>query len=153
MVGLSRVICIPRLGRPVDAAAPRELMEEWLAARKFEPHPGIPQWPCDDQLERGFFIFSSERWVILLYSGIDAGLQEDNRLLLHLARAGAPMLYVWSAGAMWGYRIHEGREVLDAYHSGHDLAPEWLTEYPGHGDLKFLCKTFGLSARPQLLTR
>ncbi|MDB5323548.1 MAG: hypothetical protein JWN40_5179 [Phycisphaerales bacterium] len=151
MVGLSRAICIPRFGKSGGAAAPRELMEEWLAARKFEPHPGIPQWPCDDQLERGFFLFTNERWVILLYSGIDAGLQEDNRLLLHLARAGVPLLYVWSAGTMWGYRIHEGREVLDAYHSGHDLAPEWLTEYPGHGDLQFLCEMFGLSARPRML--
>jgi hypothetical protein len=63
-------------------------MEEWLAARNFEPSGAIPQWPCDDELERGFFLFTNERWTIVLYSGIDGALQENNRLLLHLARAG-----------------------------------------------------------------
>jgi hypothetical protein len=151
VVGLSRAICIPRDAEAVDQAALREPMEEWLAARNFEPHEAIPQWPCDDELERGFFIFSNPRWTILLYSGIDGALQEDNRLLLHLGRSGRPLLYVWSFAGAWGYRIHEGREVLDAYHSGHDLAPEWLTDYTGHGDLSFLCETFGLSARPRML--
>jgi hypothetical protein len=51
----------------------------------------------------------------------------------------------------WGYRIHEGREVLDAYHSGVDFSPEWMKEYAGHGDLQFLCETFDLSARPEKL--
>jgi hypothetical protein len=41
--------------------------------------------------------------------------------------------------------------VLDAYYSGYDLSPEWLTEYAGHGDLQFLCDTFAFAARPERL--
>jgi hypothetical protein len=152
MAGLSRAICIPRHhGASGATTPPRELMAEWLAARHFEPCESVPQWPCDDELERGLFLFTNERWTILLYSGIDGMLQEDNRLLLHLGRLRVPVLYVWSAMGAWGYRIHEGREVLDAYHSGTDFSPEWMKDYAGHGDLQFLCETFGLAARPEKL--
>ena len=148
MAGVSRAICIPN-----SAATPaRELMDEWLAARGFEPHDGKPAWPCDDGLERCYFLFTNEWWSILLYSGIDGRLEEDNRLLMHLARGGEPLLYVWDLAGMWGYRIHDGREVLDAYVANYNGAPEWVKEdHPCHGDLKYLCETFALPARPRTL--
>jgi hypothetical protein len=127
-------------------------MGEWLDARGFERRDAIPRWPCDDELERGLFLFENDDWVVLLYSGIDGEVEEDNRLLIHLGRLGRPMLYVYGLAHLWGYRIHEGRDVLDAYSSMRDHSfVEWLTEHPTYGDLKFLADVFDLSVSRRVL--
>jgi hypothetical protein len=149
MILTTRAVCIAS-----PPAAVLENIVPWIEGKGFELRGEIPQWRCDDIYERSLFIFSKGKWSVVLYSGMDDNLDEDNRFIIELARFDQPILYLWSLrlGGQWGYRIHEGRDVLDAYNSNpRDYDPEWLTEHPGYGDTKYLIDTMELDARPRTL--
>jgi hypothetical protein len=104
-------LAIPKAG----AEEVRGLVCRWLAAKGFQRRHDLPLFPCEEDGERGLFLFSNEHWVVVHYSHF---LDEGERLLFELSKLNKPILRTWVHDSdLWGYDLFQDGDVTATFNS------------------------------------
>ena len=100
--------------RTAAAESIKALVMRWLSAKGFEASDATPLFALDDS-ERGVFLFSNSKWVVVLYSQMEA---EGERLRHELTKLQVPLLEVWVHDSdIWGYDLYDDENLVVSFNS------------------------------------
>lgn len=96
-----------------DRTEVRQTIINWMLAKGFVLNSEPRLFRCDDERERGVYLFSNAAWSIVLYS---QKFDELERLVFELKKLNRRLLFLSCFDSdEWGYRLFSGREMVDKY--------------------------------------